>query len=114
DFDLTDNPPLIHRKDALVLPDYPGYEKFAKLTRQEEDWGLLEDPRSIRYTQGWEDCLQQHGATLQGHRVIWRKDVDPYQKKLLQSQMRSRHKHRPNNLKRFRETPGPQSPHLGG
>ena len=94
DFDQEDNPPLIHRKDALVLPDYPHYAKFAKLTRQEEDWGLLEDPRSIRYIQGWESCLRVHGATLQGHRVIWRKDVDPYQKKLLQSQIRTRQKQR--------------------
>ncbi len=92
DFDRSDNPPLIHRKDALVLPNYPHYEKFAKLTQQEEDWNLLENPRLIRCAKGWENCLREHGATLQGHRVIWRKDVDPYQKKLLQSQMRSRQK----------------------
>jgi hypothetical protein len=43
DYDLSDSPPLLHQKDLLVAPDYPGYEKFAKLSRQEEDWGLLED-----------------------------------------------------------------------
>jgi len=29
--------PLLHQKDALVTPDYPLYQKFAKLSRQEED-----------------------------------------------------------------------------
>jgi len=30
--------PTATSKDALVTPDYPLYQKFAKLSRQEEDW----------------------------------------------------------------------------
>ncbi|MDX2270996.1 MAG: DNA phosphorothioation-associated putative methyltransferase [Cyanobacteriota bacterium] len=39
-----------------------------------------------------ETCLDDHCATLQGHRVVWRKDADPYKVKLLRSQIRSRQK----------------------
>ncbi len=48
DYDPSDNPPVLHQKELLVMSDYPLYEKFAKLTRQEEDWGLLKDWEKIR------------------------------------------------------------------
>jgi DNA phosphorothioation-associated putative methyltransferase len=89
DFD-ADNPPLIHQKEQMVLPDYPQYEKFAKLSQQERRWGLLEDMKSIYDQRGWERCLSDHCATLRGHRVVWRKDADPYRVKLIKSAMRSR------------------------
>jgi DNA phosphorothioation-associated putative methyltransferase len=53
DYDPNDNPPLLHQKDSMVTADYPLYEKFAKLTRQETDWGLLDDLRLIYDTRGW-------------------------------------------------------------
>jgi DNA phosphorothioation-associated putative methyltransferase len=89
DYDLSDNPPLLHQKDLLVAPDYPGYEKFAKLSRQEEDWGLLEDWKLISDRRGWLKCLEEHCAELKGHRVVWQKDADPYRVKLLKSLRRS-------------------------
>ena len=102
DYDPDDNPPLLHHKDLLVAPDYPLYEKFAKLSRQEEDWGLLDDLKSISDRQGWLKCLEDHCAKLQGHRVVWRKDADPYRLKLLRSavqtrQAKSRNAHQSHN-----------------
>jgi len=90
DYDLSDNPPLLHQKDLLVAPDYPGYEKFAKLSRQEEDWGLLEDWKQISERRGWLKCLEEHCAELKGHRVVWQKDADPYQVKLVRSMLRAK------------------------
>jgi DNA phosphorothioation-associated putative methyltransferase len=87
DYD-PDNSPLLHQKDLLVTPDYPLYEKFAKLTRQEENWGLLDDLGAIFDRRGWQKCLEEHCAELKGHRVVWRKDADPYQKKLVRSRQR--------------------------
>jgi hypothetical protein len=43
----NDNPPLLRQKDSMVTADYQLYEKFAKLTPQETDWGLLDDLRLI-------------------------------------------------------------------
>jgi DNA phosphorothioation-associated putative methyltransferase len=89
DYDPEDNPPLLHCKDQMVQADYPLYEKFAKLTRQEKDWGLLEDWQRIRDRQGWQRCLTDHCAELKGHRVMWRKDADPYRVKLVRSARRA-------------------------
>jgi len=90
DYDLNDNPPLLHQKDSMVTADYPLYEKFAKLTRQEDGWGLLDDLRLIYDTRGWQKCLEEHCAELKGHRVVWRKDADPYRVKLVRSAIRLR------------------------
>ncbi|WP_416670436.1 DNA phosphorothioation-associated putative methyltransferase [Egbenema bharatensis] len=88
DYDPNDNPPLLHQKDSVVTADYPLYEKFAKLTRQETDWGLLDDLRLIYDYRGWQKCLEEHCAELKGHRVVWRKDADPYKVRLVQAARR--------------------------
>ena len=43
------NPPILHRKETFLPPDHPLREKFAKLTRQEEAAGLLEDSARIGF-----------------------------------------------------------------
>lgn len=90
DYDLTDNPPLLHQKDQLLTSDYPEYGKFEKLTKQEQTWGLLDDLHTINNRRGWEKRLESHCAELKGHRVIWRRDSDAYQKKLIQTARRQR------------------------
>ncbi|AFZ56174.1 DNA phosphorothioation-associated putative methyltransferase [Anabaena cylindrica FACHB-243] len=99
EYDLDDDPPILHQIDFLVTPDYPQYEKFAKLTRQEEDWGLLENWRSISHVSGWNKCLEDHCAVLKGYKLSWRKDADAYKVKVLQSAMRSRKSKRCNSVK---------------
>lgn len=89
-YELSENPSVLHRKEQLVLPDYPLYEKFSRLTQQEENWGLLDRPYHIRKWQGWLQRLDEHCAQINGHRVYWQKDADPYRVKLLQSARRSR------------------------
>ena len=90
DYDPNDNPPLLHQKDLMVSADYPLYEKFAKLTCQEERWGLLDDLSQIYDACGWQKCLEEHCAELKGHRVVWRKDADPYRVKLVKVAQRQR------------------------
>jgi DNA phosphorothioation-associated putative methyltransferase len=99
DYDPEDNPPVLHQKELLVQSDYPLYEKFAKLSRQEADWGLLDAVRKMSggdslcvstHRRGWQKCLEEHYAELKGHRVVWRKDADPYRVKLIQSIRRLR------------------------
>jgi DNA phosphorothioation-associated putative methyltransferase len=92
DFDLDDNPPILHEKDALVAPDYPLYEKFARLSKQERDWGLLDDYKAISRWDGWQKCLEEHCAILKSDRLFWRKDCDPYKIKFLKSQINARRK----------------------
>ena len=84
------NPPLLHEKDKLVTPDYPLYDKFARLTKKERERGLLDDFKAIRDRRGWLKCLEEHGSEIKGHQVIWRKDIDPYRLKILKNQVRQR------------------------
>ncbi len=95
DYDV-DDPPVLHCKDALVTPDYLFYEKFANLTRKEENWGLLDDWRLISRHSGWLRCLKEHCATLKGYQLSWQKDADPYKLKLLRSAAQSRQRKRRN------------------
>lgn len=88
DYDPTDNPPLLHQKEQTLLPDYPDYAKFAKLSQQEQAWGLLDDLPGIFDRQSWERRLAALGAELRGHRLVWRKDATPAQKSAVRSRPR--------------------------
>ncbi len=88
DYANSDNPPVLHKKNAHVLDEYPLYKKFARLTKQEENWGLLDDRKAIASLKGWQNCLQGHCAELQGHRLVWSKDADPKKIKVLKSRLK--------------------------
>ncbi|MEA5417740.1 DNA phosphorothioation-associated putative methyltransferase [Spirulina sp. CCNP1310] len=90
DYDPRFNPPILHQKEQLILPDYPNYAKFAKLSDQERQWGLLDELSRIQTADAWQRYLKEHCAELKGHRLVWRKDADPYQMKLLKAKMRHR------------------------
>jgi hypothetical protein len=65
DYD-ADNPPLLHQKDQLLLPDYPHYEKFAKLSQQERNWGLLDDVRQFLISGDGSNALRSMGRSCGG------------------------------------------------
>lgn len=75
DYSTSENPPVLHRKETFVTPDYPHYQKFARLTQQEEKWGLLDEPKLIGTKQGWQQRLKATGAELRGHRLIYSKTI---------------------------------------
>jgi len=84
------NPLILHEKEKLVSREYPLYEKFARLTKKERDWGLLDDFKAIRDRRGWLKCLEAHGAELKGYQLRWRKDIHPYRLKILKNQVQQR------------------------
>jgi DNA phosphorothioation-associated putative methyltransferase len=92
DYQASDNPPVLHCKDVYVLPDYPQYEKFAKLTKQERNWGLLDSLSDITHWQGWQEKLKLYCAEIQGNRVVWRKNADPAMVKSLKAKRKDQRK----------------------
>ena len=67
----SENPPILHRKEEFVAEDYPLHARFARLTAQEERFGLFEtDLRLIGYQKAWEEWLADQGVGLKGHRVV--------------------------------------------
>lgn len=69
-YEQSENPPILHRKEDFVGETYPLREKFARLTRQEERFGLYANPSSIGTRQGWRAALASCGVRLGGHRVV--------------------------------------------
>jgi DNA phosphorothioation-associated putative methyltransferase len=76
DYSNTENPFILHRKETFVTPDYPHYQQFAALTRQEEALGLLDNARASGNRLAWEERLAQFKVTFQGHSLLHRSLVN--------------------------------------
>ena len=72
DYSNSENPPVLHRKETFVTADYPNYEKFARLTRSEEKWGLLDNTSVIGTREGWLKYLGYCGVEIRDHAVVER------------------------------------------
>ena len=70
DYRTRANPPILHRKETFLPPEHPLHGKFAKLTRQEETAGLLEDTARIGFRLNWERILAEKGLGFKGHRLV--------------------------------------------
>lgn len=70
DYGQRDNPPVLHRKETFVAEDYPGRNKFARLTAQEERYGLYDQPSRIGTRKTWQATLEAAGVRLRGHRLV--------------------------------------------
>ena len=70
DYRESRNPPILHRKEEFIPTDHPSYQKFTKLTRQEEKLGLYEDTATIGTQEGWERVLEGRGVRFSGHRLV--------------------------------------------
>ena len=69
DYSTRENPPILHRKETFITPNYPLYEEFAQLTQIEVQSGLYENPSEIGTYKGWEKCLAEKGIEIKGHQV---------------------------------------------
>jgi DNA phosphorothioation-associated putative methyltransferase len=63
------NPPILHRKETLLPGSHPKWDRFAKLTRQEEEAGLLDETSTIGFRLNWERRLRELGCRLLDHRL---------------------------------------------
>jgi DNA phosphorothioation-associated putative methyltransferase len=70
DYRARANPPILHRKETFIPPEHPLYAKFSKLTRQEDEAGLLNDTSRIGFRLNWERLLLQKGLHIKGHRLV--------------------------------------------
>ncbi len=65
----SDNPPILHRKEAFLPVGHPDVAKYERLTRQEERAELLA-ANNIGRRREWEETLAAAGKALRGHRLI--------------------------------------------
>ena len=65
----TKNPPILHRKETFVGKDYPNYNKFSKLTKQEEKAGLFNTGRFTGREKHWNELLSSMKLHIKGHKL---------------------------------------------
>ena len=70
DFQDSDNPPILHRKELFVPAEYPLRSEFAALTKAEEDRGLFADIARIGTRKLWQELLKRSHVRIDGHRLI--------------------------------------------
>ncbi|AMG31166.1 hypothetical protein AL542_12915 [Grimontia hollisae] len=70
DYETTENPPILHRKELMILPSHPAYADFEQITQEGENAGLYENARVIGFKQSWLNFIAQHGYTLVDGRLF--------------------------------------------
>ena len=70
DYTNTDNPPILHRKELMVLSDYPLFDEFEIITQEGDSAGLYENSRIIGFKLGWEAAINRAGYELVDGRLF--------------------------------------------
>lgn len=66
----SDNPPILHRKETMILPSSSYYDHFVFLTQEGENAGLYENSRLIGFKRSWENLIARHGYELVDGRLF--------------------------------------------
>ena len=69
DYSNSLNPPILHRKEALIDPLHLRYAEFAALSAQEESYDLL-SRSDIGTRNGWQEVLKLSGLKILGHSLV--------------------------------------------
>lgn len=71
------NPPILHRKEALLPPSHPAIACAREVTRTAERLGLFESTRDIGTRAGWETRLARVGLRVDGAQLVGDPSTDP-------------------------------------
>nr|WP_086939617.1 DNA phosphorothioation-associated putative methyltransferase [Thaumasiovibrio occultus] len=69
-YNTSDNPPILHRKETMVLPSSEYYEHFKFITEEGENAGLYDSNRLIGFKQSWANIIARHGYMLLDGRLF--------------------------------------------
>jgi DNA phosphorothioation-associated putative methyltransferase len=64
DYSKSENPPILHRREAFLSKDHPQRSYFNEFTREGEAAGLYENTRIIGTKNGWERVFRRKGLYL--------------------------------------------------
>ncbi len=64
------NPPILHRKELLLLPGNPRRKIYEKLTSTAESIGLFDEPKRIGYQRQWLALVREKGFRIEGHSLV--------------------------------------------
>ncbi|MBF4248529.1 hypothetical protein EA004_26710, partial [Vibrio anguillarum] len=66
----SDNPPILHRKETMILPDSEYYDHFVALTQEGEKAGLYDNTRTIGFKRSWLNLIEKKGYQLVEGRLL--------------------------------------------
>lgn len=66
----SENPPILHRKETMILQNSDHFELFTAITNEGEEAGLYENPRTIGFKQSWLNLIQKKGYRLVDGRLL--------------------------------------------
>ncbi|MGL5602907.1 MAG: DNA phosphorothioation-associated putative methyltransferase [Silvania sp.] len=69
-YDVSDNPPILHRKETMILPDNEYFQHFRLLTQEGEDAGLYANSHLIGFKISWNNLISHHGYSLVDGRIV--------------------------------------------
>jgi len=69
-YDLSGNPPILHRKELLLPHNHPQVPIFAALMRQLDAAGLFRNSRRIGFARQWQERLRSAGYEVRDHQLV--------------------------------------------
>ncbi len=69
-YEGSDNPPILHRKELMIFEGDPHYALFKEITEEGENAGLYENPFKIGFQQTWLRLIHQKGYNLVDGRLF--------------------------------------------
>ena len=70
DYTKSENPPILHRKETMVLSDSSYIDEFQNITAEGEAAGLYENTRIIGFKRSWENLINKKGYDLVDGRLF--------------------------------------------
>lgn len=61
------NPPILHRKELLVLPTHPDRQQWVERTRAAEELGFFDNPLTIGFRLNWHRLITGKGFRIVGN-----------------------------------------------
>ncbi|MCV6620127.1 MAG: DNA phosphorothioation-associated putative methyltransferase [Cellvibrionaceae bacterium] len=77
DYSKATNPPILHRKEQMVLPEHPNFEDFKLTTEEGVSAGLYENGAAIGFKLGWLSIIEAAGYELVDGRLFRSSMVTP-------------------------------------
>ena len=63
-YQQSENPPILHRKETFVLANYPLIESFKAITTEGEAIDLYKNTKTIGFKQQWQKLIKRKGYQL--------------------------------------------------
>jgi DNA phosphorothioation-associated putative methyltransferase len=77
-YEDSDNPPILHRKETMILTSNPYYDHFVAITQEGEQAGLYENTRMIGFKRSWKNLIASKGYQLTNGRLVALPANTPY------------------------------------